>query len=568
MMEVETKPQEIRIRWWIPLLICAGLLIFGFHSLDRYSVNWDEALGDFFFGERYLSYFLSWDEVYLDFTADPYPPDHRPDLRSSRFRMVPWEYPPVAATLGALTSAIFSPTLGWLDPFDGYHALNLLLAVLLVAALFPFLAERFGQVAATAGLVFLFTSPRVFSHLMANIKDFPSMVFFSLTVVVFLRAWERGSWGDLLVAGCVAGLALGTRANALFLAPILLATLVLGGMPEVWRGRRRQLGMALVGAAVLAVVVLIAVWPYLWADPFGRLQQHYAFLASRKAGTSTQSAAPVLQALLTTTPPAFLAFFAVGLVPVGRQALRRDRAAILVLVWIAVVLGRYALPMAVNYDGVRHLLEIFPPMAAVAGAGVAWAGKGLAERLARVSTASPRLLRVAFLVLALVPGTRAVLASHPHQLAYWNIFVGGYAGAWQKSLPQAGDYWALSYRLGIEWLNENAPEGSLLVVPVAEHTVRLVAPEWLRGDILPLSVSTPFSRRIDPERLRFAREAGLSRPVYVMFVDRRDWINEIMVDCMVNLEPEVTFDYDGVPVLRVYRYRLDRELWTPSPGLR
>lgn len=566
MMENESKSWESRARRGVPLLVCTALLVFGGLSLDRYNVNWDEALGDFFFGERYLSFYLGWDEVYLDFAADPYPPDHQPDLRFSPFRQRPWEYPPVAATLGAISSRVLSGALGWLDPFDGFHAINLLLAVLLVLTLFPFLAERFGQVAATAGIVFLLTAPRVFCHLMANIKDFPSMVFFTLAAVVFLRAWDRGSVVDLLVAGALAGLALGTRANALFLAPVLVLTMLLGGIPAAWRGRSRRLLSALAAAAVVAVVVLVATWPYLWADPLGRLQQHYAFLAGRKATTGALSVAPVLQAVLATTPPAFLAFFVLGLVPTVRQALRRDRAAILVLVWITVVFGRYALPMAINYDGVRHLLELFPAMAAVAGAGVAWSGKALADAVARLGDASPKRLRVAFLVLALVPGTRAVLASHPHQIAYWNGLVGGYAGAWQEGLPQAGDYWALSYRQGMEWLNEHAPQGAMLTVPVAEHAVRLVAPERLRGDILLLPVTTPFSPRIDPERLRLTREAGLSRPVYAMFVDRRDWMNEIMVDCLANLEPEVTFDYEGVPVLRIYRYRLDRERWTPSPG--
>ena len=550
-----------RARWAIPLALSLALLIFGGLSLDRYNPNWDEALGDFFFGERYLSYFLSWDDAYLDFTADPYPPDHRPDLRSSPFRQRPWEYPPVAATLGALTSRV-ATTLGLLGPFDGFHALNLVLAVVLIGVAFPLLADRLGSGAATAALVFLFAAPRVFCHLMANIKDFPSMVFFSLAAWVFLRGWEEGSRPTLLMAGVLAGLALGTRANAVFLAPILLLLMLLGGIPDAWRGRRPQLAMGLFGSAALALGVMVATWPFLWTDPVAALGQHFSFLAGRKATTSALSVAPVLEALWFTTPPAFLAFFAVGLVPTVRLVLRRDQMAILLLIWITVVLGRYLLPIAVNYDGVRHLLEVFPPMAAVAGAGAAWSCKGLAEWLARRSTASPLRLRVAFLALALLPSTRAVLAAHPFQIAYWNTFAGGYAGAWQDGRPQAGDYWGLSYRLGIEWLNENAPEGALLTVPVVEHAVRLVAPEHLRPDILLLPVTTPFSPRIDSQRLQLAREAGLSRPVYAMFVDRRDWMNEVMVDCLANLEPEVTWDLDGVPVLRIYRYRLEPERWT------
>ena len=107
-----------------------GLLAFGIPALDQYNVTWDEALGDLFFGERYLSFFSSLDPVYLDFRADPYPEDRRPDLRLSPFRDRPWEHYPVGATLGAASSTVLSRWLGWLDPYDGYHAVNLLLASL------------------------------------------------------------------------------------------------------------------------------------------------------------------------------------------------------------------------------------------------------------------------------------------------------------------------------------------------------------------------------------------------------------------------------------------------------
>ena len=69
------------------------------------------------------------------------------------------------------------------------------------------------------------------------------------------------------------------------------------------------------------------------------------------------------------------------------------------------------------------------------------------------------------------------MRTHPFQIAYWNVLAGGTAGAYSSGLPQAGDYWGMSYRLGLEWLNDNAPPDSALAVPVVEHAVRLVATE-------------------------------------------------------------------------------------------
>lgn len=537
-----------------PTLLALAILGLGFPALDRYNVTWDEALGDFFFGERYLSFFASGlDPRYLDFAADPYPAGRAPDLSLSPFKVRPWEYYPVANTLAAATSELLSRRLGLLDPFDGFHALDLLLAALLVAVLHPFLARRWGGLAATGAVVLLFTAPRVVFHLMANVKDFPLLVIFSLTAIAGHVALERGSLAGLLGAGALWGLALGTKANAVFLPAIPLLVLAAGGLPATWRGRRARLALGLVGAVGLGLAVLVAVWPYLWAAPWERLGEHLRYVGLRRGITRPESVAPVFQAIVLTTPPAFLALWGVGLGRATVLARRRDRLALFFLAWQAVVLGRYLLPQAVNFDGVRHFLELFPAMAATAGLGLAWLVDRLVASSSRVRR-HPRAWVAGAVVLALLPGGVAVARSHPFEIAYWNVFAGGYAGARERGLPQASDYWGSSYRLGLEWLNQHAEPGALLAVPVVEHAVRLVAPLRLRADIVLLPVTTPLTPRIAPERLRLTREAALRRPLYVMFVDRRDWRNELMVDCLTGGRPLASWSYDGAPVLEIYRY--------------
>ncbi len=535
-----------------PLVLVAALLSFAFPALDQYNVTWDEALGDLFFGERYLSFFTSWDGAYLDFLENPYPPERRPDLFVSPFKGRPWEYYPVANTLAAATSTVLSRWLGWLDPFDGFHAVNLLLLAPLVFFFHRFLARREGLLAATAAIVLLLTAPRVFCHLMANVKDFPLLVFFTLTAITGFRALEKGSVGAVVGSGVLLGLALGTKGNALFFPAVPLLMLALGGTGEPWRGRRVRLALALIASGVVAVAVMVAVWPYLWGDPVGRYAEHLRYIGLRRGYTRVESLAPALEALLLTTPLPFLALFAAGLVPCVKRAWKRDRLALFYLSWIVVVLGRFLLPQAVNFDGVRHFLEIFPAMAAVAGLGAA-SLIGLAGRWRPALAGRPA--KAALLALVLLPGAWRLVATHPFQIAYWNVLAGGPAGAYERNLPQAGDYWGMSYRLGLEWLNENAEPGSFLAVPVVEHAVRLVASERLREDVVLLPVTTPFSPRIAPERLARTRELARERVVYVMFVERRDWANELMVDCLRWLEPEVAWGLDGAPVLAIYRYR-------------
>jgi hypothetical protein len=391
---------------------------------------------------------------------------------------------------------------------------------------------------------------------MANIKDFPTMVLFSLAVIAAFVAVERGSVRGVLWAGALWGLALATKANAVFLPAIPLALLAVGGVPPSWKGRGRALLLALAVAAAIGLLVLLAAWPYLWGDPIGRLVAHFRYIAHQKLQTRAESISPPLEAILFTTPIPFLALFLAGLAPVARRALARDRAALLLLAWIAVVLARLHLPGAVNFDGVRHFLEIFPPMAIVAGAGAA-ALAGRIERLFVPIAGLPRARAAALLLAAAVPLASAgwtLARSHPFEIAYWNALAGGLGGARERGLPQACDYWGASYRIGLRWINEHAPRDAVLAVPIAEHVVRLVAPLWLRPDVRLAALTVPMIPDAEPRRLAALREASRDRPVYVMFVLREDWMNALTEECRSRLRPEAEWTRGGGPVLVIYRY--------------
>lgn len=526
---------------WAAALALSFALV-GATQLDRYGVTWDEALGDFFFGERYLSYFLSFDGRYLDFDADPYPEGHMPDLRASPFRVRPWEYYPLANILAAATSRV-TAGLGLFDPLDGFHALNLWLGGLFVAVVFLFAERRWGRAPAVLAAAGLVSMPRVVCHAMANIKDFPEMVLFSLALLAFLPAWERGSVRGVLGAGALTGLALAAKANALFLAPIFLLTVLIGGVPDAWKGRWRALLGAGAGAAALGIALPVALWPYVWPDPVGRIAKHLDYVSGQVFQVREESLLSPLQALFFTTPPATLLVIVAGVAPLTSALRRRDRFAALLFAWIVVTLGRMYLPGAVNFDGIRHFLELLPALLLVAAWGVHW----WSRRLQRPKIA-PWI--VGLVVLSSVTVT---VRSHPHQIAYWNMLAGGTSGAFERGLPQAGDYWGMSYRQGLEWINENAPEGSVLAVPLIEHAVAVAAPLRLRSDIGLAHISIPQTPEVPQGAVDMLRGLGSERPVFVMYVVRRDWANRLTDECD-RLEAVAEWSLDGATLLRIVPY--------------
>jgi hypothetical protein len=412
-------------RWSAPLALAALVLVLGVPTLSRYGVTWDEALGDFFFGERYLDYFLSFDRRYLDFAADPYPAGHQPDLSASAFRDRPWEYYPVANTLAAATSRALSDHLGWLDPFDGYHAVSLWLGAALIAALYVWTRRRFDSIAAMVAAVLLFTSPRIVADLFSNLKDTPEMVFFALTLLAVSAAFERGSAGGVAASGLLWGLALGTKANALFLPAIVLVTIVVATRPLAWRGRSAALWTALASFVAIGLVTAFALWPYLWEAPIERVAEHLRYVGLRIFSTRPESVISPLAAIVYTTPLPFLGFALGGLAVAARQIARRAREPryVLPLAWVAVLLVRLHLPGAVNFDGVRHFLELFPALAILGGiaasrlasilhgtplGNTATGPANLPPAAAVASSTTRRAAAALVLVVLLAPGIAAV----------------------------------------------------------------------------------------------------------------------------------------------------------------
>ena len=398
---VRRGPSARVTRKLIPLAAILVVWIVAFPQLDQYGVNWDEALGELFYGERYWSFFTSLDPAYLDFESDPYPPDHTPDLGPQGMQLPAWASYPVSNTLAAATSALLHGRLGWLDPFESFHAVNLLLVALFLWVFFRFVESEFGLVAALAALGLFFGAPRVVSHMMANTKDFPQLVLFAIVLIAFLRAHERASTAGLLGAGVLLGLGIGMKPNALFIPPIVAAMALGGRLPEAWQGRRGRMIATMIGAGLLAIPVFVAVWPWIWAAPVERLGEYLDWIFVLHWGLiRDDSMMGLFPTLWMTTPPLFLALIAVGLYPCIRRAppsrscgdppavVGRDRARTLSPAAGDQLRRRPALPRGVSgAGGDRRARSAMDRRASRGPATVAFRGAG-ADRVDRGAAAS------------------------------------------------------------------------------------------------------------------------------------------------------------------------------------
>lgn len=535
------------MRFWVGILVLL-FLVTGVLTLPKYGLTWDEGLGNFFFGERYLRYFASFNPKYLDFKADLQSLSNYPlHLYLSPFHDRPIEFPPLADTLSAASMYLFSYGLKWLNPIDGFHLFTVLLATIFLWVLYRFAEPRIGKFAALMALLFLGTFPRFWADMHFNVKDVPEAIFFSLALMAYWTWYEKPEIKKAVGIGILMGCALSIKANAFYIIPILLITILpLSLRMEEIKARiehfKRYLGHYFL-MAVSSFTVFVLSWPYLYTDTFARLKSYLKFVYTQGWRSERDLwNISALREVMTSMPELMLLATVIGIVFVFHQAWK-DKSPFwrLLLAWALLPILRSSVLSAINFDGIRHFLEFVPAAALIAGYGIS----RVVSMLAKSRTIPRMALQASMVLLLIVNMTLINIRYYPYLHIYYNSFVGGLAGARDKFLgTEATDYWAASYRQGMGWVNQNAPANSSIYALIAPWIVELSGPVLLRPDIKvasPLPDFSVMSQSHDPYYLMFILRGGGNAQ------DEIDYITQ-------HSNPVYQMVVDQVPVLEIYKF--------------
>ena len=199
---------------------------------------------------------------------------------------------------------------------------------------------------------------------------------------------------------------------------------------------------------------------------------------------------------------------------------------------------RISAPISVNFDGIRHFLEFLPAATILAGMGVYASIEWLRSRNDLANTALIAFLATYFLVNI----SQAHTLYYPYQYLYYNQISGGSLGAQQVfKQGEVTDYWAVSYRDGLTWLNQKAEPNAYLYVAIGDYLATIPSLNWLRSDIQFVSASqlgelhakgrTIYMMHIT--RPSFYKDAAKAcdgtRPVY------QKWVGGISVMQIINM---------------------------------
>ena len=474
----------------------AGLFfLFGLVTLDDFGVTWDEPL-HFQAGDLYLQRLLDPEEPAIFSEAD-----FESDIQY---------YGPVFDIWGALNHRFFTVRLGLMEEDNARH-LHILVSAALTIFFTTLLASRaFSPRAGLFSGLFLAAFPRFVGHSFNNPKDIPLALVFVVCLYILFRRAESGKRGCSLLLIIAGGVGFAARIQYFLIPAVAILTIII--YISIIKDNQRPIGKRLSswwdvpGAFLLTVPMGMLLWPYFWSAPLERLRSMLEFYLHHRE----QARLLILYlgdfytpgidlpwhyvpvTLAVTTPLLTLGSSLVGLAVLAVLAGKKNRAvgtgfaACLVPAWIVLGLIPFMLPGQRVYGGIRHFLFVVPALCIAAGVGLDF----ILSRLRGVLT-YPARAAAAILFLLLVISTYSY---HPYYTVYYNKLVGGPRGAY-GSFPL--ENWGNAYKAACRWLNRNAPEGSVVLVLVAEQV-----PRWyLRPDI---TVLGPESAHLPPEHYDYS----------------------------------------------------------------
>lgn len=349
---------------------------------------------------------------------------------------------------------------------------------------------RLGLFAATL----LVLSPRLFAEAFYNTKDVVFMAMFAIATNTMLGFVMRPAMTTALLHAVATAAAIDLRIVAIVLVPMTAGLMCWRALASALPYRRvvALLGLFVTAAAVLMVLM----FPWLWADPIGRFMDVWRNMSSfqrftvpvRYMGDSIRPDdlpwhyLPVWIGI--STPLVQLALFFGGAAAILRMVVTQHvrlcaagAAEMQDLVFLALLCGPLISVVALDglvYDGWRHVYFVYPAFLLIAIRG--WVAIALALR-----PPAARKLLVAAVVLLLAPTVAWMVRVHPMQNVYFNVLAGD---DWRRYYEV--DYWGLGNRAALEYVL--AHDAAPMVTIKAESTT-------------PLDVAALILRRADRRRL-------------------------------------------------------------------
>jgi hypothetical protein len=242
----------------------------------------------------------------------------------------------------------------------------------------------------------------------------------------------------LLLAGIALGFTTAIRLSAPF-------AVLLVGLYALTKKEKKPL-LAFLPYGLVAVLIALLTWPYLWRDPIGRFIESMGVMSdfSKQAVDVSRFMLPKLISIQLTEPVIILFLAGIILSIINFKNEKFQKPLLLMIFWFLLPVSFIVAARSSLYDNFRQLFFLLPAVFVLVGVAL----EVLFTKLNRV------WINLTLLFLLAVPGIYACVELHPYEYIYFNNFTGGVKGAFRH---YELDYWAISYKEAAEYLNEVAP---------------------------------------------------------------------------------------------------------------
>lgn len=449
-----------------------------------------------------------------------------------------------------------------------------------------------GYNAGILAMLFLILSPSWFGHNFANPKDIPFSVGYTAGIyfiLLFLKAMPNPNAKHVFGLVCSIGWAMGVRIGGFLLIAYLVLFVVAfaflsGQLKTAFRGRIIK-QVIIVG--VLGYLIAVLFWPYahlgIISKPLEALKVMSNFFVNigmlydgKKILSNQVPWFYIPRYILYTAPIIVLAGFALSFITI--PAILRSKKHIVIFSLLILFTAVFPLGYAIYknsslYDGWRHFLFIYPPLAVLAAVG--WiALVNLKPKVIGFAT-------IAIIAVGLFLPARFVAANHPYESLYYNEIAGGLKGMYGR---YETDYYMIGIREATEWLLKNEHPEQRSAVIATSCTYPMIGYLYQANEHnLPADARTiiqrnaDFHKDADYEALE-KQQPALKNPLgvniaYVRFYERysKDWDYCILFSRFVDVsqltdnrwppaETIYTVKVDGVPIAAVLKRKTKKDL--------
>lgn len=374
------------------------------------------------------------------------------------------------------------------------HYMTFLVSLIAYGAVAGLVGILCGAEYAWFGALTLLFFPIFWGHSFFNPKDPPFAALFTLTTLLgaYLINFYTDSTESIKIGknratlytilyGILIGLLSGIRIGGFLVLFFILATYLI---LQLSKGFNRQTILNFGGLYLLVCITWFIVnticYPAFWSNPIGGFFETIDYLSQHRLQIEVLFDGRFIPIqhlprnylptwFFMSIPLIFHLGFVVGtslIVARYRQLSNLQRAcAVLVLFQILFLPLVAIVKHSPVYDGMRHFLFILPGMAVISATAFIWIFQTLDKKSLKIIAAT--FITVVYSAIAF-----EMVALHPYDYIYVNRASGGLEKVRDR---YDTEYWGLSLREGMEWINENAKPGSTVLVGGFIYSAQLFA---------------------------------------------------------------------------------------------